>query len=148
MNSVETLIEKQAIKELVDTFSNLADEKKVAEQGFLFTEDAHVTTYIGGEVFADMKGRAEIVDVFANFLANFKTVYHLNGQFTVTRLDETQAEGITYCQVALVEEKDGKDVIHNHYVRYQDSYAKMDGAWLIKRRIANFMISDSRESGV
>lgn len=148
MNAVETLIEKQAIKELVDTFSNLADEKKVAEQGFLFTEDAHVTTYIGGEVFADMTSRAEIVDVFASFLANFKTVYHLNGQFTVTRLDETQAEAITYCQVALVEEKDGKDVIHNHYVRYQDSYAKVDGAWLIKRRIANFMISDSRESGV
>lgn len=142
MNAIETLIEKQALKEVVDTFSNLADEKKVTEQGFLFTEDAHVTTYIGGEVFADMTSRAEIVEVFTNFLANFKTVYHLNGQFTVTKLSETEADAITYCQVALVEEKDGKEIIHNHYVRYQDSYAKVDGTWLIKRRIANFMISD------
>ena len=143
MNAIETLIEKQAIKELVDTFSNLADEKNVAAQGPLFTEDAHVTTYIGGEVFADMTSRAEIVDVFTNFLANFKTVYHLNGQLTITKLDETQAEAITYCQVALVEEKDGKDIIHNHYVRYNDTYAKVNGTWLIKLRIANFMISDS-----
>ena len=36
------LLEKQALKALVDTFSNLADEKKVAEQGPLFTADAHV----------------------------------------------------------------------------------------------------------
>lgn len=143
MKAIETLIEKQAIKELVDTFSNLADEKNVAAQGPLFTEDAHVTTYIGGEVFADMTSRAEIVDVFTNFLANFKTVYHLNGQLTITKLDETQAEAITYCQVALVEEKEGKDIIHNHYVRYNDTYAKVNGTWLIKRRIANFMISDS-----
>ncbi|WP_159990885.1 nuclear transport factor 2 family protein [Pelistega ratti] len=143
MNTIKTLIEKQAIKELVDTFSNLSDEKNVAAQDPLFTEDAHVTTYIGGEVFADMKNRAEIVEVFTNFLANFKTVYHLNGQLTVTHLDDIQAEAITYCQVALVEEKDGKDIIHNHYVHYNDTYTKVNGTWLIKRRIANFMISDS-----
>ncbi len=36
MTPIETLIEKQAIKELVDTFSNLADIKDVAAQGPLF----------------------------------------------------------------------------------------------------------------
>ncbi|NEN75407.1 nuclear transport factor 2 family protein [Pelistega sp. NLN82] len=143
MDAIEALIEKQAIKELVDTFSNLSDKKNVAAQGPLFTEDAHVTTYIGGEVFADMKNHTKIVEVFTNFLANFKTVYHLNGQLTITHLDDVQAEAITYCQVALMEEKDGKDIIHNHYVRYNDSYTKVNSTWLIKRRIANFMISDS-----
>ena len=114
---MQTLIEKQALKELVDTFSNLADEKNVAAQGSLFTADGHVTTYIGGALFADLKSRAEIVQFFTDFLANFKSVYHLNGQ----------------------------TLIHNHYVRYNDSYVKEDGRWLIKRRIANFMISDSRK---
>lgn len=47
--------ERQALKDLVDTFSNLADEKRVAEQMPLFTEDAQVTTYIGGQLFADMQ---------------------------------------------------------------------------------------------
>lgn len=48
------------LKDLVDTFSNLADEKRVAEQMALFTEDAQVNTYIGGQLFADMKGRTQI----------------------------------------------------------------------------------------
>jgi len=59
MTPIETLIEKQAIKELIDTFSNLADIKDVAAQGPLFTEDGHVTTYIGGKLFADLKKEIE-----------------------------------------------------------------------------------------
>ena len=61
---MNALIEKQALKELVDTFSNLADEKKVAEQMPLFTADAVVNTYIGGELVFAMTGRAEIEKVF------------------------------------------------------------------------------------
>ena len=44
--NIQQLIERQALKDLVDTFSNLADEKRVAEQMPLFTEDAQVTTYM------------------------------------------------------------------------------------------------------
>ncbi len=145
MTQIELLLEKQAIKELVDTFSTLADEKKVAEQGPLFTEDGHVTTYIGGELFADLKSRTEIVETFTNFLANFQAVYHLNGQLSFESVSSSEAQAINYCHVVLTEAKDGKTIIHNHYVRYNDSYVKQDGKWLIKRRIANFMVSDSRE---
>ena len=142
---MNALIEKQALKELVDTFSNLADEKKVAEQMPLFTENAVVNTYIGGELVFAMTGRAEIENVFSTFLAPFHTVYHLNGQFTVTDLQADSAAAITYCQVHLVEEKDGKNLMHSHSVRYQDRYVKQDGKWLIAHRIANFMISETRE---
>lgn len=68
--TMEQIQDRQALKDLVDTFSNLADEKKVAEQMPLFTQDAQVTTYIGGKLFADMHGRAEIEKVFTDFLAN------------------------------------------------------------------------------
>ena len=139
--------ERQALKDLVDTFSNLADEKRVAEQMPLFTEDAQVTTYIGGKLFADMKGRAEIEKVFGDFLANFHTVYHLNGQHTVTFRSETEAEAVNYCAVKLVGEQDGKQVLQDHSVRYQDTYVKQGGKWLISQRIANFMISESRVIG-
>ena len=94
-------------------------------------------------LFADLKNRAEIVDVFTDFLANFKRVYHLNGQLTIHSLSDSRAEGINYCHVVLTEEKDGKEMVHNHYVRYNDTYLKEEGKWLIQRRIANFMISDS-----
>lgn len=139
------LIEKQAIKELVDTFSNLADVKDVVAQGPLFTEDAQVTTYIGGELFAKMHGREEIVKVFSDFLKNFHTVYHLNGQLSLDFVNDNLVNGINYCQVALVETQGAKDIIHTHYVRYQDTYVKINDKWLIKQRITNFMISDSRE---
>ena len=142
---MNTLIEKQALKELVDTFSNLADEKKVAEQMPLFTADAAVNTYIGGELVFAMTGCAEIEKVFRSFLAPFHTVYHLNGQFTVTNLQADSAEAITYCQVHLVEEKDGKNIMQSHSVRYQDRYVKQDGKWLIAHRVANFMTSETRE---
>ena len=139
--------ERQALKDLVDTFSNLADEKRVAEQMALFTPDAQVNTYIGGKLFAEAKGTAEIEQVFSSFLAQFHSVYHLNGQHTVTFRSETEAEAINYCAVKLVGEQDGKQVLQDHSVRYQDTYIKQDGKWLISQRIANFMIRETRIIG-
>ena len=130
------------LKHLVDHFSNLADEKKVAEQMPLFATDAEVITYIGGELFAHAQGHAEIEKIFADYLAQFHTVYHLNGQQTV-ELTGDRAEGIAYCQVALVSNKDGHDEMLTHYVRYNDSYAKINGRWVIQKRIAHFMYSET-----
>ena len=145
--NMNQLIERQALKDLVDTFSNLADEKRVAEQMPLFTPDAQVNTYIGGKLFAEAKGREEIEQVFSSFLAQFHSVYHLNGQHTVTFRSETEAEAINYCAVKLVGEQDGKQVLQDHSVRYQDTYVKQNGQWLISQRIANFMISETRVIG-
>ena len=125
--NMNQLIERQALKDLVDTFSNLADEKRVAEQMALFTPDAQVNTYIGGKLFAEAKGTAEIEQVFSSFLAQFHSVYHLNGQHTVTFRSETEAEAINYCAVKLVGEQDGKQVLQDHSVRYQDTYIKQGG---------------------
>ena len=139
--------ERQALKDLVDTFSNLADEKRVAEQMALFTPDAQVNTYIGGKLFAEAKGTAEIEQVFSSFLAQFHSVYHLNGQHTVTFRSETEAEAINYCAVKLVGEEEGKQVLQDHSVRYRDTSVKQGGQWLISQRIANFMISETRVIG-
>lgn len=136
--------ERVALKDLVDTFSNLADEKKVTEQMPLFTADAVVNTYIGGKLVFAMTGVGEIEQVFSDFLANFHTVYHINGQHTVSFIDETNATAINYCLVKLVETKDGKEILQEHSVRYADTYVKENGKWLIKERIANFMISETR----
>ncbi|UXZ05373.1 nuclear transport factor 2 family protein [Moraxella nasicaprae] len=139
--------ERQALKDLVDTFSNLADEKKVAEQMSLFTPDAIVQTFIGGKLVFDMAGVAQIEKTFSDFLASFHTVYHINGQHSVSFVDENNATAINYCAVKLVETKDGKEILHDHSIRYNDTYVKENGKWLIKHRIANFMISETRVIG-
>ncbi|AGQ37686.1 TPA: nuclear transport factor 2 family protein [Mannheimia haemolytica] len=143
--NLQQIQDRLALKDLVDTFSNLADEKKVAEQMPLFTQDAVVNTYIGGKLVFEMHGVAEIEQVFTTFLTPFHSVYHLNGQHTVTFIDENNATAINYCAVKLVETKEGKEILHDHSVRYADTYVKQEGKWRIAKRIANFMISESRE---
>ena len=143
--SLQQINDRFEIKHLVDHFSNLADVKDVDAQMPLFAEDAEVATYIQGELFANAQGRAAISEVFKGYLAQFHTVYHLNGQQTVEFTGADTAEGITYCQVALVAEKDGADELLTHYVRYNDSYARIGGKWLIQKRVADFLYSETRK---
>lgn len=110
----------------------------------LFTPDAKVITYIGGKLFAHAKGTGEIEKVFSDYLANFHTVYHLNGQHTAQILGD-KAEGINYCQVTLIGKQDDAEMINVYGVRYEDSYVKSGGKWQIKKRVANFMTCDSRK---
>ena len=89
--TLQQINDRFKLKHLLDHFSNLADVKDVDAQLSLFTEDAHVTTFIKGELFANAQGRAEIGEVFKNYLAQFHTVYHLNGQQTVEFTGEDSA---------------------------------------------------------
>ena len=76
INEIE---DKMAIKNLVDTFSILADVKGTQKQTLLFTENATVESIINGQHGAVLAGRKQIGDAFANFLGLFETVYHING---------------------------------------------------------------------
>ena len=124
-----------ALKKLVDTFSNLADVKDVKAQMDLFTDDAEVHSKNGDNVFVS-KGKTDISKAFADFLALFDVVYHLNGQQTVEINDDT-ATGISYCFVTLI----GNGRKNQSGVRYQDTYVKQNGRWLIKKRESNFMFT-------
>lgn len=99
----------RALRELVDHFSILADKKEVQKQTLLFTENATVETYVNGQVVSSLKGIKEIGDGFENFLKNFETVYHFNGQHTVS-IKENTAEGTLYCLVDLIGSEDGKEI--------------------------------------
>ena len=124
-----------ALKKLVDTFSNLADVKDVKAQMDLFTDDAEVHSKNGDNVFVS-KGKADIGKAFADFLALFDVVYHLNDQQTVEINGDT-ATGISYCFVTLI----GNGKKNQSGVRYQDTYVKQNGCWLIKKRESNFMFT-------
>ena len=138
------LEDRVALKNLVDTFSNLSDTREAELQAQLFTEDATVKTLINGKVSVELKGRKQIAEVFGNFLAKQEIIYHINGQQTVT-LNGNYATGISYCQVAMIANVDGKRTITQQGVRYDDEYQKIDGRWYIKNRISNFMWRDTRE---
>ena len=142
----EMITAKMELKELVDVFSNLADVKDAAAQGELFTEDGVLEFQMGfdGEV-QNIVGREALVQAFAATINPCKSVYHINGQQTVTLNDDlTQADGTAYCEATLVNEVDGRDVITTNYVRYSDKFVKIGGKWYIKRRRTTFLISEKR----
>ena len=135
--NIQEIADRMALKDLVDTFSNLADTKEIDKQVQLFTEDAEVTSYQGDKQTSHLKGRKELAERFKAFLDQFTTVYHINGQQTV-KIDGNKATGIAYAQVVLVSEKNGKRTMLTQGVRYSDEYERQDGKWLISKRISHF----------
>ena len=147
--TIEQLIAKQEIRELVDEFSILADNRDAKGQGPLFTEDAVLEFQLGpeGDVH-EIPGRDAIVAAFENTVgetSTAKAVYHANGQLAVELADDLKsATGTNYCMATLVNDENGQDVITTNYVRYADQYVKIAGRWYIKRRRTCFLISEKR----
>ena len=135
--NIQEIADRMALKDLVDTFSNLADTKEIDEQVQLFTEDAEVVSYQGEKQTSHLKGRKELAERFKAFLDQFTTVYHINGQQTV-KIDGNKATGIAYAQVVLVSEQNGKKAMRIQGVRYNDEYMRQNGRWLITKRTSHF----------
>ena len=145
----EMMAAKMELKELVDTFSNLADVKDAEAQGELFLPEGVLEFQMGFDgPIQNIVGREALVQAFAATINPCKAVYHINGQHTVTLNDDlTEAKGTAYCGATLVNEENGRDVMTTNYVRYTDYYAKVDGKWYIRRRRTTFLISDKHVLG-
>lgn len=144
-NKKITAIEDRiAIKNVVDTFSVLADVKDVKNQLLLFTENAEVSSVTNGQTGTTFTGRKQIGEAFAGFLNLFDVVYHINGQQTVT-LNGNKASGISYCQVVLIGTENNKKMKTTMGVIYHDDYVKENGHWLINKRQSNFTWTEKTE---
>ena len=91
-----------------------------------------------------MKGRKEMENAFAPFLARFETVYHFNGQHTV-KLNGDSATGVLYCTVTLIGMQDGKRMKTTIGVSYNDEYVRKNGKWFIANRKSHFNWQDAGE---
>lgn len=138
---IQALEDHAALKRIVDVFSTLADEKKVHEQTFLFTEDGVVETWFGDTALPVLRGRKAIEDSWTPFLAGFDTVYHMNGHFTA-RIDGDEATATHYCTVELIGDQGGRKVRNSNGVIYEDDYIRRNGEWLIAKRVARFTWRD------
>lgn len=134
----------RALRELVDTFSILADQKDVQNQVLLFTENATVDSYIDGQLTSSLTGTKQIGEAFQNFLNLFETVYHMNGQHKVS-ISGNKAEGTLYCLVDLIASEDGKKIKNSSGVQYNDEYVYESGKWLIAKRTSTFVWQDRKE---
>ncbi|WP_103063164.1 nuclear transport factor 2 family protein [Actinomyces qiguomingii] len=134
---------KDAIREVVDRFSNL--EVDVAEQSKLFTPDTHVVVYnADGSKMMEFDGADQLVELFGAAMVGVKTSFHINGQQVIT-IDGDTATDVHYGQALLVQEQDGRDVLLSHSIRYIDTLVLRDGNWRISRREQHFVISETRD---
>ena len=142
MNAME---EKFALKELCDTFSVLADEMRLHEQSFLFTENGTLTAKNNGKV-SHYEGRKAIEESCTRFMNLFDIHFHNNGQALFDIIDETHATGTAYNETILVgKNSEGKKMMTTNGIVYHDKYEKVDGRWLIAARESNFVWSKSEE---
>ncbi len=135
--NMKELEDRTSLKELVDSVSILADKKDFHTQVQLFSENAVSETFAGGTAILKLKGRKEMAEAFGDFLKNFDTVYHFNGQQVVT-INGDNATGTSYSLVTLISIENGKKMKTTIGAIYQDDFVREDNRWLIDRRIGNF----------
>ncbi|MBS0941863.1 MULTISPECIES: nuclear transport factor 2 family protein [Leuconostoc] len=140
--SLTELEAKDAIREVIDRFSNL--EIDVPAQTSFFTEDTHVMVHMNGTLAMDIHGAAELEKQFSAFTGGVKASQHLNGQQVITLNGENEATDTHYCRATLLTNENDQDYITDNYIRYTDTLVKINGEWKIKVRDQYFLMTEKR----
>jgi ketosteroid isomerase-like protein len=127
--------DRLAIRELVDAYAYCADRRDAAGQKALFTEDTHFVVYMEGQGSAPtqvLDGREALTPVFDD-LNRYQATMHFNGQNTVA-LDGDRATGMSYCIAHHLFTEGGERKLMVAWLRYGDTFVKVDDAWLFAER--------------
>jgi len=127
--------DRLAIRELIDTYAHCADRRNTEGQKSLFTQDTHFVVYIegqGSEPTQVLHGRDALTPVFDD-LNRYQATMHFNGQSTIS-LDGDRATGETYCIAHHLFTEAGERKLMIAWLRYGDTFVKLDGAWLFAER--------------
>lgn len=141
--TLETLKIKEELRTLIDDYATLGDEKKIAQVMDLFTPDVKYNVYMNNSLISTVSGRQNMESDFNKHAAEVKTYFTLNGQHTV-KIDGNTATGISFSQLKMVRENDGKDFLSDYSVKYEDIYIFQNEKWLIKERTGHFLIIETK----
>lgn len=136
---LQEVSDRLELKELVDLFSNYSDTKENDKQVKLFTKNGKVNIINDDQITFVLQGREKIFNAFSSSMENYKSIFHMSGQQTVSFVDNTHANGTAYNFVVLVKEnEDGSLTTTQEGVRYEDKYEKVNNKWLIAERNSHF----------
>jgi ketosteroid isomerase-like protein len=127
--------DRMAIRDLVDAYAHCADRRDAEGQKSLFTEDTHFVVYMDGqdsEPNQVLDGREALTPVFDD-LNRYQATMHFNGQSTIA-LDGDGATGESYCIAHHLFTENGERKLMVAWLRYGDTFVKIDGAWLFAQR--------------
>ena len=141
--TLEILKTKEELRNLIDAYAYLGDEKKISEQMGLFTPDAVYKVYMNDFLAANVSGTETLEKEFNGHASLVKTYFTLNGQHTV-QIDGDTATGVSFSQIKMIRESEGKNILTDYSVKYDDKYVHQNGKWLIKERTGYFIIVEAR----
>jgi hypothetical protein len=128
--------DRLAIRELVEAYAHCADRRDSKGQMSLFTENTHFVVYMNAKdpkPSQELHSREALAPVFAE-LNKYHATTHFVGQSTIFTLTDDRGTGETYCLAHHVTVDGEKRRLMLASLRYLDTFAKMDGAWLFAER--------------
>ena len=135
--SPEEAADRLAIRELVEAYAHCADRRDAKGQMALFTGDTHFVVYMNAKdptPTQELHSREALAPVFAD-LNQYDATTHFVGQSTIFTLEANRATGEAYCLAHHIFMKDEKRRLMLASLRYLDTFAKTDGAWLFAERV-------------
>jgi len=129
--------DRLAIRELVEAYAHCADRRDAKGQMSLFTSDTHFVVYMNAKdptPSQELHSREALSPVFAD-LNKYDATTHFVGQSTIFTLTPDRATGEAYCLAHHVTVDNEKRRLMIASLRYNDTFVKMDGAWLFAERL-------------
>jgi hypothetical protein len=140
--------DRLALRELFDAYAHCADTRDAEGQKALFTADARFAVYMdgpGSQASYVLEGREALTPVFAD-LNRYQATMHFNGQSTVS-LAAGRATGDSYTIAHHVYTDNGTRMMMVAWLRYLDSFTKVDQTWYIAERQIILQWSETRPLG-
>jgi hypothetical protein len=135
--SPEETADRLAIRELVEAYAYCADRRDAKGQMNLFTTDTHFVVYMNAKdpkPSQELHSREELAPVFAD-LNQYAATMHFVGQSTILTLNRDRALGQAYCIAHHLTVDGEKRRLMIAYLRYVDTFRKIEGAWLFAERL-------------
>jgi hypothetical protein len=134
--SPEEAADRLAIRELVEAYAHCADRRDAKGQMALFTLDTHFVVFMNvkdPKPSMELHSREALAPVFAD-LNKYAATTHFVGQSTIFTLTADQATGEAYTLAHHVTIDGEKRRLMLASLRYDDTFVKIDGAWLFAER--------------
>ena len=134
--SPEETADRLAIRELVEAYAYCADRRDAEGQMSLFTPDTHFVVYMDAKNPApsqELHSREALAPIFAD-LNQYHATMHFVGQSTISSLTKNHATGQAYCLAHHLSVDSDRRRLMIATLRYLDTFAKVDGAWLFAER--------------
>ena len=129
--------DRLAIRELVEAYAHCADRRDAKGQMALFTPNTHFVVHMNAKdpkPSQELYSREALAPVFAD-LNQYAATMHFIGQSTIFTLNADRATGEAYCIAHHLTVDGDKRRAMVAYLRYFDTFAKSDGAWLFAERL-------------